>query len=177
MKKIEVTNDVIERFWKNVSKQSDNECWEWVGSKRVDGYGDMGINNKKYLAHRISWVVHNEEIPEHDSWHGICVLHTCDNRACVNPSHLFLGTQKENIQDMNKKCREVRLPGEKNGSHKLTEAQVIEIREKYIPYKYSTCKLAREYGVHHSEIYRIVKYINWNYMCVSPALNEGELNE
>ena len=151
---IELSEKDIERFWRKVEKKSEDECWEWLACKSGCGYGQSTIKKKKYGAHRISWLLHNGEILD-----GLLVCHRCDNPACVNPSHLFLGTQKDNIGDMHKKERG--MVGEKQKMHKLTEKQVIEIREKYIPYKYSEYKLAEEYGVARTTIQAIVEYKTW----------------
>lgn len=157
--KIELNEKVIERFWKYVDKKSDVECWEWLAGKITRGYGNIRAKNKMYLAHRVSWVLHNGEIAE-----GLCVCHKCDNPGCVNPAHLFLGTHKKNMRDMVAKCRSGKKSGECNGKHKLNEKEVIEIRAKYMPYKYTLTMLAKEYGVHTSAIYGIVKYITWKHV-------------
>lgn len=162
--KIELTEDVIEGFWNKVDVRGDDECWEWTAGKFAEGYGSIRIKNNMYLAHRVSWVLHHGEIPEHNSAHGMCVCHTCDNRACVNPSHLFLGTNKDNMDDRDLKERGVNVTGEKHGMHKLTEEQVIDIRAKYIPHVYSLSMLAKEYGVHLSAIYCVVKYTTWKHV-------------
>ena len=87
-----------ERFWEKVNKTID--CWEWIGAIDRHGYGKFSIKYKKYIAHRISWELHNGKIPK-----GICVLHRCDNRKCMNPEHLWLGTQQDNSDDMIRKGR------------------------------------------------------------------------
>ena len=164
IKTIELTEEVIERFWDKVDVRGEDACWEWLAYKEASGYGQFSIKGIMYKVHRVSWVLHNGEIPEHDSFHGICVCHTCDNRACVNPSHLFLGTHKENMQDMVAKHRGVDCTGEKSGMHKLTELQVIEIRKKYVPHVYTLAMLAKEYGVDSTNISCIITRKTWKHL-------------
>ena len=89
-----------ERFWKRVKKTKD--CWEWQGMKKKDGlpYGLVKIFFRRFYAHRVAWELTNGPIPK-----GLNVLHRCDNPVCVRPSHLFLGTQADNIADMVSKGR------------------------------------------------------------------------
>jgi hypothetical protein len=117
-------------------------CWEWPGFKNEDGYGRGRYLGKKGSAHRFSWQINFGEIPT-----GMCVCHHCDNPACINPKHLFLGTHIDNMRDMRKKGRGADFSGERNPRAKLTAQDVIEMRKKYVRVKYSTCMLAREYGV------------------------------
>jgi HNH endonuclease len=110
-----------ERFWAKVDK-SDG-CWNWNGCLNEHGYGLFGINNRSKLAHRIAYKI---TIKDPDN---LCVLHKCDNPKCVNPAHLFLGTKKENTQDMLKKGRDYKPVGERSTTSKLTISDVVLIRQ------------------------------------------------
>jgi hypothetical protein len=136
-----------ERFWSKLTKTDG--CWEWAGYIDEDGYGIFKINGNPLRAHRISYLLLVGPIPP-----GLLVCHKCDNRKCVNPDHLFLGTHLDNSIDCIKKGRRAKHPkqparpnccGEKIPSHKLTNNQVIEIRSllEVTPVR----KLARMYHV------------------------------
>jgi len=142
---MELNEKNIKNFWKKVDIKSENECWEWNACKNKHGYGQFKIDKKLYGSHRISWILTNGDIPEDDNYcKTLFVCHSCDNPGCVNPNHLFLGTNKDNMKDMINKNRLINSPGIKNGNHKLTEQQVLEIRQKYIPKIYLQQKLAEE---------------------------------
>jgi HNH endonuclease len=88
-----------DRFWKYVKKE--NNCWLWTGAT-AKGYGDLQVGDKRQRAHRISWMLHRGKIPK-----GMFVCHKCDNPPCVNPAHLFLGTNRDNILDCHLKGRNI----------------------------------------------------------------------
>ncbi len=146
-----------ERFWSKVNKT--DTCWEWIGVKNKDGYGITEINRKTYRAHRASWEIHYGEIPK-----GMYVCHHCDNPPCINPNHLFLGTQKDNIHDMLKKERRPSRKGEKNYSAKLTESQVRNIRKLWKAGNLTQRKIAEVFNVHRTMIGLIVRNKNWKHM-------------
>jgi len=110
---------LAERFWAKVDKRGPDECWEWRGAKS-NGYGLIGEGGRTSGAHRVSWELANGAIPA-------SVCHTCDNRGCVNPAHLFLCTHVGNMRDMVNKSRAAR--GDRVGSSELTEQDVHEIRQ------------------------------------------------
>jgi len=122
-----------ERFFRHVDVKGDDDCWEWKAKSRINGYGVIscgGRRGKKMLAHRASWEIHKGPIPKKPTqYHGTVVMHMCDNRLCVNPNHLKLGTQADNIKDMDSKGRRVSNPVVGNLHHMtaLTERQVKNI--------------------------------------------------
>lgn len=115
-----------ERFWRKVEKTDG--CWNWIGGKRPNGYGQIqqgGKGSPTMSAHRASYTIHNGPVPE-----GKVIMHTCDNRGCVNPAHLIVGTYRDNMQDMHQKGRAKpgRCLGEASGKAKLTDEMVRFIR-------------------------------------------------
>jgi len=150
-----------ERFWSKVD-QSENEdaCWNWT-AKSHSGYGQFhvgGHKGRKVQAHRFSYELSYGSIPD-----GLFVLHKCDNRACVNPKHLFLGTQLDNMRDMTNKGRhgDSARRGEQNGNHKLTNGKVLYIRERFAMGDITKTELARQMGVHRKVIWDIINGKLW----------------
>lgn len=146
--------DLQDRFEaKTIPPSKPDGCVLWGASKRTRGlpYGMIGVEVapgvwKIRATHRVSWELYCGPIPK-----GMNVLHRCDNASCVNPDHLFLGTQKENVLDMNKKGRGPSRAGERNGKAKLTAEQVASIRAD----QRSQTKIAADYGVAHTLIGKI----------------------
>lgn len=151
---------VLERLMKHTQYDETSGCWEWIGSKR-NGYGRMIIGSrtdgtrKSVSAHRVSYELEFGEIPA-----GLEVCHKCDNRCCVNPNHLFLGTHQDNMDDRERKGRNNPPKGETNGRAKLTVADVLEIRNKR-KQGVSFGKLSKEYGVCKRTIQDAVSGKNW----------------
>jgi hypothetical protein len=135
-------------FWKKVSTGTQDECWNWRGAKDKDGYGKYRLYDKHMRAHRIAYGF-NHGIPD-----GMLVLHRCDNPACVNPSHLFLGDQQRNIDDCKSKGR---WPvGEKNHNAKLTNEQAKYARHLYFAERHTVKALADFFGVSTYALHQIV---------------------
>lgn len=135
----------------------DNACWNFTGARTGWGYGVISFS--KYVqerAHRISFRLYKGKIPT-----GLFVCHACDNKACVNPDHLFLGTAKDNKADEIKKG--IHIKGEQQGHAKLTEEAVFEIR-KLIADGCVLTVIARQYKVSPTAIWYIKSGQNWGWL-------------
>ena len=139
-------------------------CWEWQGYVRPSGYGQVGIPGARSPidAHRASWLVHCGPIPA-----GLFVCHHTDNRRCVRPDHLFLGTHQDNVDDAVSKgrIRASRALGVRSGNGRLTSAQVAEIRRRHIPGVHparrtggSSTELAREFNITRQYVGQLVRH-------------------
>jgi hypothetical protein len=147
-----------ERIEAKVLRIPEAGCWVWMGGTTVRGYGQIESHKRKLYAHRASYEAFIGPIPE-----GMYVCHACDNVACVNPNHLFLGTQKQNLQDMASKGRSTR--GEKNPQAKLTEMDVHVIKKFFFTKSDVTdAEIAKLYGVTRSAITLIRKKERWNHV-------------
>jgi predicted XRE-type DNA-binding protein len=149
----------IENIWNNIDKKDISECWNWLGSLGNHGYGQISINWKKYLSHRIVYELTYGEIPE-----GMCICHKCDNRKCCNPEHLFLGTHQDNSNDMIAKGRQFHPIGELSSNRKLTEKDVLEIRRLYSTNNYSTRQLTKIFKISQTNISLIVNNKIWKHV-------------
>jgi len=153
---VEFTKDEISRFQEKyvVSKQDD--CWVWSGGRYETGYGMFFMrrgSRKTFSAHRVSWQMkHGKEVPA-----GMLICHTCDNRLCVNPDHLYAGTHRDNNRDTIKRNRGNRKYGSNCSWAKVTERDVLEIRES----NEKQTLLAKKFGISASQICHIRKGRRW----------------
>ena len=148
--------NTVQDFWKAVDKSGD--CWSWTGWCNPDGYGEFKMSYRTYLAHRLSYELANGEIAP-----GLCVCHSCDNPACVNPSHLFLGTQADNVRDRVSKGHCARVVGEDNPHSKLTADDVLAIRRLFASGK-SKRSTAKGFDISHRQVTRIVNREQWGWL-------------
>lgn len=152
---------IDERFWAKVNKNGPNGCWLWTGVISR-GYGRFNYQKRMQPSARVAWELTNGPIPE-----GLLVCHDCpgrDNPMCVNPSHMFLGTPKDNTQDMLKKGRNSNAKGEAQGHAVLTDIQVLEIRELYALGGVTQAQLAAKFGVKPITIHPIVTGRTWTHV-------------
>lgn len=154
------------RFWAKVDKSHENGCWNWIASTYGTGYGTIQVyrTDGKPVncgSHRVSFML-NGDIPEESPW----ILHTCDNRLCVNPAHLYAGTPKQNMADMFARGRQQdfskQIRGEDVSNAKLTEKDVREIRELFP--ETARADLARQYEVTFQAITAIVHWKTWKHV-------------
>lgn len=175
----------LERFFKHVEKPATGAgCWIWTGVTGKTGYGRFHADGRRTNAHRASWMLHNGEVPSDKP----IVCHTCDNPSCVNPEHLFVGTGKDNSQDMARKGRQVSglklhperaargnasgrytkpertARGERNGLAKLTGENVVKIRTAYSEGGVTQAELALQYSVTRALIGHIVRRRIWQHV-------------
>jgi hypothetical protein len=158
-----------ERFWSKVDKHGPDECWEYMGHRDTKGYGVTKFMDVCKKAHRMAWVFTFGAVPEGEGYHGTCVLHKCDNPPCCNPNHLFLGTIRDNIKDMDSKHRRstTNLPptllGEQSPTSKLTGKQIMEIRNR--PNQRGIyADVSRDYGISQTHAAYIIKGRVWKHL-------------
>jgi len=144
------------RFWTKCDV-GEGGCWNWSAARDRKGYGKVGLQHKTIGAHRVAWIIANGDIPS-----GLQVCHHCDNPACINPAHLFVGTGRDNSQDMVKKgrARPPCLSGAMNGRAKLTAEDVARIRARGASGG-SYRAIAQEFSVSKSLVAQILRGTIW----------------
>lgn len=144
-----------------VFPEPNTGCWIWSGRLNHDGYGSLHIEDNEFgvhTAHRYSYILHKGEL------NGLQVLHSCDVRCCVNPDHLFLGTQTENILDMdNKRRRRVGL-GVRNARSKINDSIAVEIKSLYSTGLYRQIDIAKKFNINRSLVGAIVANRTWKHV-------------
>ena len=155
----------VDRFWSKVNKDGPTQphmttpCWVWTGAVlQQSGYGEVKWTGRIQRVHRVSWCLTGKILPV-----GALVLHHCDNRVCVRPEHLYIGTHKDNYSDMVTRGRWHALVGTAAPHAKLDETAVREIRRKYTKHSRTAGSgaLAQEYGVERSTVLLLIKGCTW----------------
>lgn len=139
-------------FINKIAISDKNSCWAWLGQKSETGYGRFWVNGRYRRAHRVSYEFFIGQIP-----HGLCVLHKCDNPSCVYPGHLFIGTQVDNIKDMDERGRRTIVYGNHHGRAILNDEAVIKIIKDSRQHK----KIAVDYGVSCRTIRAVKSGFRW----------------
>lgn len=151
--------DIVKRFWSRVDRtDNENDCWLWQGGRSGDRYGYFFIHPRNQLAHRVSWMFTHGTIPD-----GMKVCHKCDRVLCVNPNHLFLGTQRDNVEDMHGKGRAHKASGEGHSKTYLSELQVREIFKLYEE-GVSTKAIAQRFGTNKYTLSNLRRGRTWRHL-------------
>lgn len=166
----------IQRFWgkvdKSIGQGPNGECWEWKGGVDRKEYGKFQIKKQQYIASRISMFISSGIDP-----FPLQALHSCDNPRCCRPDHLRAGTQADNMRDawgrgrMKSNITPELRKGENNPAHKLTEAQVADLREKYWNGSKSQRDLGQLYGVSQSVVHNIISGKTWRHVVLVKSEN------
>jgi hypothetical protein len=151
-----------EQFWQKVNVGAADECWHWLGRRDAFGYGCVGWQGKKCVAHRVAFELCNGPIPD-----GQIVRHACDVARCVNPAHLRLGTHLDNAHDRDSRGRHWVRHGEQHYVAKLTVAQVREIRR--LPSLPAGRELRRIHGVSKFTVYDARAGRTWKHVPMTEA--------
>jgi len=161
---------IMLRLMRKVKPDPETGCWFWTGAKTSSGYGTIGFNSEKHYTHRLMHKIHNGFLSDDEPF----VCHTCDNPSCINPDHLWSGDHRDNMKDAAEKGRMSggAVTGESHGEAKLTEADVIELRERYATEAVSQATLGEDYGITQGQVGGIVRGEKWK-TAGGPRTNTG----
>lgn len=158
-----IVGDDLARFESHIDKSGT--CWIWTAAKDKHGYGLMWFRGRLDKAYRVSWALHRGDIPQ-----GMSVCHKCDTPSCVNPDHLFIGTQAENLKDMRSKGRQSlvgpnggQLVGSLHQNSVLTELGVIEMRRRHAAGE-PQASIARSFGVAPVTAHKAIRGVTWKHV-------------
>jgi len=149
----------VRRFWDKVDRGDDDECWEWQACVESQwGYGQFSVDGDARSAHRVAYKLEKGSIGD------MFVLHTCDNRTCVNPNHLYLGTHEDNMNDRDERGRTYSGKGEDNSFSSLNDDEVAVIKWKIQETQITLKEIAGEYGVSLSAVGEISRGSTWTHV-------------
>lgn len=172
-KRGEPTMSISKRLYSHCTENKRSGCWEWTGTTRC-GYGRIVVGSRvdgtrhNESAHRLSYILSFGEIPD-----GMEVCHKCDNPACINPAHLFLGTKQDNVNDRQKKGRNINFVGEEQPRAKLTKKAVKDARWERAFRGTTFQKLADKYGVCKKTMMNAIAGVTWKCVSYMPEPPEG----
>lgn len=148
-----------ERFWERVDIRGPDDCWEFQGYKNKGGYGTISDAGKTKKAHRVAWeLAHGRKIHE-----GFHILHHCDNRVCCNARHLWIGTNHQNVRDMERKGRSNHPSGSMNSNSKVSEDQIREIRRR-VEAGETHVSVARDFPIGRTSVSKIIARESWAHL-------------
>ena len=153
-----------ERFRDKYRVCDDTGCWLWTAYLNQNGYGVISHERKTILAHRASYMIHVGDIPADDGLSKMCVLHHCDTPPCVNPDHLFTGTNQDNMDDCAAKGRLAKLSGENHPFAKLTDRNAMSIFNLAHSGLMWGYEIAEMFGIHKTVVSDIKRKVAWGHI-------------